>query len=184
MAAKGSVRFAIACAVIAASACRSFGADAPESVPVDAGPEAAALETGTPPPPFDAGVDPPFDAGDSGPPGPIIFGGAVDRILLSGLVVTPDAVHDGEVLVEGSTITCVGAGGECGALPSAAGATLVLTNGIIAPGMIDMHNHVLFGVFDESDWSPSKAYTHHDEWTSEPRYQALLAAKQSVASSR
>ena len=65
---------------------------------------------------------------------------------------------------------------------AAAGATLVLTNGIIAPGMIDTHNHVLEGVFDDSDWLPAKAYGHHDEWASEPRYQAMLDVKQYLAS--
>ena len=124
---------------------------------------------------FDAGIDPSASS-------PIVFSGAVDRILLSGLVVTPDTVFDGEVLVEGSTITCVGVGGVCGALPAAAGATLVLTNGIIAPGMIDTHHQVLFDVFDDADWMPSKAYGHHAEWPNEPKYQAMLAVKDSLAS--
>lgn len=186
MVAKTFVRFAIAFVLVASAACgTSTIGDAPDIVPsTDGGLDVAPQADSGPPdaPIVDAGADV-FDAAvDPGPSSPIVFSGAIDRILLSGLVVTPDTVFDGEVLVEGSTITCVGGGGVCGALPAAAGATLVLTNGVIAPGMIDTHHHVLFDVFDDSDWMPAKAYGHHDEWPNEPKYQAMLAVKDSLAS--
>ena len=139
MAAKGIVGFALLACVACST---SFDRQQPELVEpvVDGGTDVVApLDAGAPAIVPDASVS--FDAGidatDPGAPGPIIFTGAVDRILLTGLVVTPDTAFDGEVLVEGSMITCVGTGGVCGALPAAAGATLVLKNGVIAPGMID-----------------------------------------------
>src|SRR5262245_6803035 len=58
--------------------------------------------------------------------------GAADRFLLRGTVVTPDEVlDDGEVLVVGDTIACVG---DCAAEPDAAGSTVVETAGTIYPG--------------------------------------------------
>lgn len=96
-------------------------------------------------------------------------------VLLKGTVVTPDTAFAGEVLVEGDTITCVAA--SCSASMPAT-TTIVQTNGMIFPGLIDTHNHILFDVFDESDWTPTKAYGNHDQWPSEPRYSAMVDAKQ------
>jgi len=112
---------------------------------------------------------------DAGPPA-MITPGAPDRFLLSGMIVTPDQAFAGQVLVEQSTITCVDT--SCAAMPGAAGATLIDTNGIIAPGTIDTHNHILFDIFDNSDWYPSMLYQDHDQWTSEPGYEAMLDVKQ------
>lgn len=114
------------------------------------------------------------------PDGPVIPG-APDRILLRGTIVTPDQILDGEVLVEGQTIDCVAAGATCEGEPGAKGATVVDTHGIIAPGLIDTHNHILFDIFDGDDWLPSKVYTNHNQWPSEPRYAAMLDVKQCLA---
>jgi hypothetical protein len=102
--------------------------------------------------------------------------GAEDRILLTGTVVGPGGPFEGEVLVEGNLIACAAA--SCAALPGAAGATLVATNGIILPGLIDAHNHGLFNIFDESDWNPAQLYGDHNDWTSDARYQETVDAKQ------
>jgi cytosine/adenosine deaminase-related metal-dependent hydrolase len=102
--------------------------------------------------------------------------GAADRLLLAGTVVTPAEAFEGEVLIEGDTITC--AGTTCDGQPGALDATIVDTNGIIFPGLIDTHNHILFDIFDETDWSPSKIYTNHNQWPNEARYKAMVNAKQ------
>ncbi|WP_206079502.1 amidohydrolase family protein [Polyangium spumosum] len=102
--------------------------------------------------------------------------GMPGKLRLVGCVVTPDKAFAGEVLIESDTLTCVGA--SCADAPGAADATVVETNGIILPGMIDTHNHILFDMFDESDWSPSKPYGNHNQWPNEPRYQAMVDAKQ------
>lgn len=123
--------------------------------------------------------------GDAGTPD--FVAGAKDRILLFGTLVTPDLVvpapqngllEDGELLIEGALITCVGGPGACRDQPGAVGATQIRTGGIIAPGLIDTHNHILFDIFDNDDWSPTRSYANHDEWPNEPRYQAMLDAKQ------
>ena len=95
-----------------------------------------------------------------------------DKVLLQGVVVLPDRAFRGGVLVEGDTITCVGE--SCGALDAA----IVQTHGLILPGLIDAHNHILFDIFDESDWVPSKMYGNHNQWTNEARYKAMVDTKQ------
>ena len=105
-------------------------------------------------------------------PAEIVQAGA-GALLLRGTVVTPDQVFQGEVLITGDTITCAAA--TCAA-PS--GATIVDTHGTIFPGLIDAHNHILFDIFDETDWSPSMSYNNHNQWTSEARYGAMVDAKQ------
>jgi hypothetical protein len=107
--------------------------------------------------------------------------GRLDRILLTGTVLAPDSYFDGQVLVEGETITCVAPGTLCSERPTAVDATLIDTAGVIAPGFVDTHNHVLFDVFDEADWTPLMTYQNHNPWPSEPRYQAMLDVKQCLA---
>src|SRR5262249_28504597 len=78
--------------------------------------------------------------------------------------------------IVGDSLVCVAA--SCDAAPASSTATIVDTNGIILPGLIDAHNHVLYDVFDADDWTPSTVYTNHHQWGSEPRYKALVDAKQ------
>lgn len=124
----------------------------------------------------DASVD--ADAGPEGGVPATVTPGATDRFLLLGTVVTPDIAFDGQVLVEGSLITCVAPGLGCAGQVGAVGATIIDTQGVIAPGLIDTHNHILFDVFDDTDWLPAQVYADHDEWPDEPRYQAMLDVKQ------
>jgi len=114
------------------------------------------------------------DGGTTVPDGDVVPG----HYLLAGTILTPDQVITGQVLVEGDKITCVGDGDVCASRPGAAGALVIDTQGIIAPGMIDTHNHILFDVFDGDDWTPSKVYTNHNDWTAEARYAAMLDVKQ------
>jgi hypothetical protein len=78
-------------------------------------------------------------------------------IVLRGTVVTPDTSFVGEVRIDGDVIKCVGV--SC----TVPGAQIVETNGIIFPGLIDTHNHILFDIFDESDWTPPKVYSNHNQ---------------------
>src|SRR5258706_864241 len=88
------------------------------------------------------------DSGNTGPD-PTIEPGAPDRILLLGTIVTPEMIVDGAVLVEGNQITCVDTAAACAAMPGATGATKIDTKGVIAPGMVETHNHILFDIFDD-----------------------------------
>ena len=104
-----------------------------------------------------------------------------DVVLLVGTVLTPEGPIDGEVLVEGPRITCVAKGQGCRGRDVVGRASVIDTGGVIAPGLIDTHNHILFDVFDNDDWLPEKAYQNHDQWTLEPRYGAMLDVKQCLA---
>ncbi len=145
--------------------------DAADDAPWDAG---LALDTNPDASSIDAG-DP---STDSGAPPATLTMGASDRMLLSGTIVTPDTSFVGQVLVEGALITCALPGTACTAEPGAVGATLIDTKGVIAPGLIDTHNHILFDIFNDDDWLPSKLYTNPDDWPAETRYQAMLDVKQ------
>lgn len=128
-------------------------------------------------PPIDSGV--PETSADV-----LVEAAATSGFMLVGTLVTPDAVIDGEVLVVGNTIVCADVAPTCDAMPAAANAKIVQTNGIIAPGLIDTHNHVLFDIFDGDDWLPSQLYTNHNAWTkptTEPKYAAMLDAKQCLS---
>ncbi|HEU4534814.1 MAG TPA: amidohydrolase family protein [Polyangiaceae bacterium] len=104
--------------------------------------------------------------------------GAPDRILLVGAVVSPGEAYQGQVLVVGATIACAAPGEACAALPEATGATVIVTHGVIAPGLIDTHNHILFDIFNDDDWLPAQVYQNHDQWPNEPKYAEMLDVKQ------
>ncbi len=99
-----------------------------------------------------------------------------DKVLLQGTVLLPDGAFQGEVMIEGDTITCVAA--SCAGVVQVIDAAIVRTNGLILPGLIDTHNHILFDIFDETHWSPSKVYLNHNQWPNEAKYKALVDAKQ------
>src|SRR5262249_36373382 len=67
---------------------------------------------------------------------------------------------------------------SCSSQSGATGATVIETNGVIVPGLIDSHNHGLFNFLDESDWTPTKLYQNHNQWTAETRYSQMVDAKQ------
>jgi hypothetical protein len=110
--------------------------------------------------------------------GAVVLGQGLGGLLLIGTLVTPDEVIDGEVLVVGDEIKC--AGPSCQNDPAVATASIVQTNGIIFPGLIDAHNHVQFDIFDETDWAPdaSDHFTNHYQWADTKRFRALVDAKQ------
>jgi 5-methylthioadenosine/S-adenosylhomocysteine deaminase len=120
------------------------------------------------------------DAGEDGGvtslPAVLTVEGDPSKVLLQGTVLTPTQSFAGEVLIEGDIVTCVAA--SCSSEPGAATASVVQTNGIILPGLINTNSHVSYRIFDETDWTPSQQYTNHNQWTSEERYGALLDAKQ------
>jgi cytosine/adenosine deaminase-related metal-dependent hydrolase len=106
----------------------------------------------------------------------VVSTGTSGAILLRGAVVTPDGVVSGELLVEHGVITCIGA--TCASPAQADAPTIIVTNGLILPGLIDAHNHILFDIFDETDWAPTKAYSNHNQWPNDARYKAMVDAKQ------
>lgn len=104
----------------------------------------------------------------------IVTQGDNTKILLKGTVLTPAGPIDGQVYILDNTIACVDV--DCSA--QAVGATVIDTHGIISPGLIDAHNHILFDIFDEDDWAPTMNYTNHNAWPADPKYGAMVDVKQ------
>jgi cytosine/adenosine deaminase-related metal-dependent hydrolase len=134
-------------------------------------------------------VAPSDDGGiDDGPP--VMADGSVTTvagdpskgILLEGTILGETGPFEGQVLtLPSGIIQCAEAGKVCEADPLAKGVAKVTIDGIISPGLIDTHNHILFDIFDDSDWLPKQLYTNHDDWTkdtNEPRYTVMVDAKQ------
>jgi 5-methylthioadenosine/S-adenosylhomocysteine deaminase len=107
---------------------------------------------------------------------PGVVPGAGSGLLLRGTIVTPTVAFVGEVLVQGDAIACVAA--SCAGQPGADSASIVETKGLIYPGLIDTYNATLYDVFDENDWAPTAVYASPSGWFSDPRYGALVNAKQ------
>ncbi len=176
-------RFLVSSAVlvgllIGCGSTENSGGSLPEEAGVDAGgapldgatTDAAALDAA-------ANADGDAALNDGGPLAPVLAKvGVPGKILLRGMVLTPDTAFAGEVLVEDDLITCVAA--SCAASAGAATASIVETNGVILPGMIDAHNHVQFDIMDETDWTPLTVSTNHTQWVNEARYSAMVDVKQ------
>lgn len=121
------------------------------------------------------------DGGDDVPPlstcEPV--SGSPDRVLLRGTLLTPDEmILDGEILVLGDTgadgaqrIACVGEVDECATNPDATGATVICTDGIILPGLIDSHNHIHYNILPR--WRHDELYEDRYEWQSDAGYQSF-----------
>jgi cytosine/adenosine deaminase-related metal-dependent hydrolase len=130
--------------------------------------------------PIDAGTDA-FVAGDAGmlpgdtsmaaPPSTIERMGTTS-LLLRGTVLTPTGpLTPGEVLVVGNTIQCVAA--SCASHPMATDATVVATNGVISPGLIDGHNHATYDFLPE--WVAGELFDSRYDWRSDAAYSAHIA---------
>jgi cytosine/adenosine deaminase-related metal-dependent hydrolase len=91
---------------------------------------------------------------------------ASQAFALRGCVIGPDRVWDpGVVVVEGERIKEVG-----GSIPS--GVTVVDTDGVILPGMIDLHGHPEFNVF--SAWEPPRRYINRWAWRDSAEYKIVV----------
>lgn len=88
--------------------------------------------------------------------------------VLTGTIVTPDQViREGSVLIKGEKIMEVGAG-----VTVPAGAIVVPVEGIILPGMIDLHDHLVWNVFPR--WKPPMLFHDRYEWQETDAYAAAL----------
>jgi cytosine/adenosine deaminase-related metal-dependent hydrolase len=93
---------------------------------------------------------------------------ASPRFALRGTVVTPEgAIPDATVLVSGERIE------DAGSLTVPQGVPVIDTEGIIFPGLIDLHNHVTWNVFPR--WSSGLKFPNRYEWQILPAYLAALA---------
>lgn len=102
------------------------------------------------------------------PGGPPIMGvAAAAPFALKGVVLTPDEVIEGGwVEIDGGTITRIGT-----AAPGA-GIARVETDGVILPGLIDLHGHPEYNVF--AAWEPPKLFTNRGRWRDSPEYDKVV----------
>ncbi len=101
-------------------------------------------------------------------------------LRLRGTVWTGDVVFDeGEVFVSAVTgkILCVGP--TCADAPDAAKATIVCTNGIITPGLINPHDHGTYDFLPR--WKHTKLFQERYAWQKESDYKSFKGAYTSVS---
>ena len=75
-------------------------------------------------------------------------------------------IENGWVEIDGGTITRVGT-----AAP-AAGVRRIETDGVILPGLIDLHGHPEYNVF--AAWEPPKLYANRSRWRASRQYDAIV----------
>lgn len=114
------------------------------------------------------------DTGDTGATGGDTVGpalpectaksGAGNSVALSGVVLTPDGPVAGVVVYDKSTglVTCVGE--SC----DTASATVVCTEGVISPGLIDPHNHLQYNSLPP--WQVGAEFDDRYDWQGDDRY--------------
>jgi 5-methylthioadenosine/S-adenosylhomocysteine deaminase len=87
---------------------------------------------------------------------------------LRGTLITPGGiVENGTVVIQQNKITAAGA-----KVKVPANATVIDTHGVIAPGFIDLHNHLTYNVFPR--WHPSEVFGNRYDWQQKPVYQTLI----------
>ena len=97
----------------------------------------------------------------------VVVGSDPSKTVIKGTLVTPDQVIDGELVIEGDTITCAAA--SC---PDPPGATrITVTNAYIFPGFVDAHNHVAYNVLPR--WTPPQLYKNRGQWQGSDAYKVF-----------
>lgn len=90
--------------------------------------------------------------------------GQMTAIALTGTLITPqEQIENGTVLLQNGRIV---ASGEHVSLP--AGTKVVATGGIIALGLIDLHNHLTWNIFPR--WKPNQEFGSRYDWQQKPVY--------------
>ncbi len=89
-------------------------------------------------------------------------------IALMGTLITPqEQIDNGTVLLQNGRILSSGANVR---LP--AGTKVVRTDGIIAPGLIDLHNHLTWNIFPR--WKPNQEFGSRYDWQQKPVYNVQM----------
>jgi 5-methylthioadenosine/S-adenosylhomocysteine deaminase len=113
--------------------------------------------------------DPPLPVAAPGAGGgPLLAGvAAAGPFSLHGCVLTPNQrLNDAWVDIDGGLVTRVGT-----AAP-AAGIRRLDTEGVILPGLVDLHGHPEYNVF--AAWEPPKQYANRTRWRASKEYDAVV----------
>lgn len=100
-------------------------------------------------------------------------------IRLRGTVWTGDVtLSDGEVFVSATTgkILCVA--NDCSSTPGADKATVLCTDGIITPGLINPHDHGTYNHLPR--WQHTKKYGDRYQWQADASYRAFKLSQQTT----
>lgn len=99
---------------------------------------------------------------------PVFLSAQSAPLAITGTLVTPqEIVPNGTVLIQNGKISAAGAQVQ---IPQ--GATVVRADGIIAPGLIDLHNHLTWNVFPR--WKPIAEFGNRYDWQQKPVYNVLM----------
>ena len=91
---------------------------------------------------------------------------------LEGTLITPDKViRQGVITIAGKKIASIKA-----IRPRELPSCSTKIDGIILPGLIDLHNHLTWNVFPR--WQPPKHYSNREEWRLSIEYQETLRQPQ------
>lgn len=92
------------------------------------------------------------------------------KIALTGTVLTPSGpLKNGAVVLQNGKILSVG---SAGSVPQ--DAVVVATGGIIAPGFIDLHNHMSYNVIPR--WKPNQEFGARYDWQQDPAQNVLVTS--------
>jgi 5-methylthioadenosine/S-adenosylhomocysteine deaminase len=94
-----------------------------------------------------------------------------DSIALGGQVITPEGARKGWVRIEGGVIAAISS------RKPTSGVTIE-TDGVILPGMLDLHGHPEFNVF--APWEPPKSYVNRYSWRASKPYHDLVRDPQNA----
>jgi 5-methylthioadenosine/S-adenosylhomocysteine deaminase len=99
---------------------------------------------------------------------PLLAQSSADTLALRGTLIMPDGiVENGVVLIHQGKIAAAGAKVK---IPQ--NATTIDTHGIIAPGLIDLHNHLTYNIFPR--WHPAEEFANRYDWQQKPIYKTLI----------
>ncbi len=94
-----------------------------------------------------------------------------ESIALGGQVVTSDGVRKGWVTIEGGVVAKISA-------QKPRSSVAVQTDGVILPGLLDLHGHPEFNVF--APWEPPKSYVNRYSWRGSKPYHDLVRDPQNA----
>jgi 5-methylthioadenosine/S-adenosylhomocysteine deaminase len=100
----------------------------------------------------------------------LLFGMPAEPFALQGCVITPDEVIDnGYVVIQDERIIDV-------TMQSPPDIRIKDTNGVILPGLIDLHGHPEFNIF--AAWEPPRHFKNRYQWQASQSYVELIAKPQ------
>ncbi len=123
-------------------------------------------------PDADSDADIPLGAESEAVDPPVLANLGSDGFLLRGTVLAGDSIIDpGEVLIVGELITCVAA--DCSDEAGEGDFTIIESEGVISPGLIDAHNHIHYNFLPP--WLPNMSFENRYQWRSNSDYREHVA---------